>query len=80
MKPKGDLHLVEYNNPANGRRHRIWLFRRQTPQPDTSMVHSDLTTNNDGHAIVVSFKDSQDGDHCHRYPMTNVARTEQGPG
>lgn len=76
---KGDLHLVEYHNPDNGRRCRIWLFRKQSPGPDTSAVHHDLKTANEDHVIVVSFKDAQDRYHCHRYPMANVARSEQAP-
>ncbi len=79
MKPKGDLHLVEYRNPAAGRCHRIWLFRKQVPAPDTSVVRSELMTTNDGNAVVVKFKDAAGNSHCHRYPMVNVARSEAGP-
>jgi len=73
---KGDLHVVEY--ATKGRRHRIWLFRRQEPAPDPSLVHSELTTTNEDHAIVVRFVDSGGNHHCHRYPMCHVARSEAG--
>lgn len=76
---KGDLYLVEYHNPANRRRSRVWLFRKQIPVPDTLAVHHDLKTGSEDHAIVITFKDRQDKTHCHRYPMANVARTEQTP-
>lgn len=79
MKPKGDLHLVEYRNPDGGRCHRIWLFRRQSPAPDTSLVHRSLKTNHDGHAVVVSFEDMDGKAHRHIYPMVNVARSEASP-
>ena len=80
MEPtKCNLHLVKYSNPSNGRCHRIWLFRRQIPQPDTSMVHSDLKTRSSDDMIMVEFKDAQGGSHYHKYPMINIARTEQGP-
>ena len=78
-KPKGDLHLVEYRNPANDRRHRIWLFRKQSPAPNTSAVHCKLKTFSEEHTIVVSFEDKKGEGHFHRYPMVNVARSEAGP-
>ncbi len=79
MKPKGDLHLMEYRNPDNGRRHRMWLFHRQSPAPDTSAVDRNLMTAGDGHMILVSFDDKNGGHHCHRYPMANIARIKAAP-
>lgn len=79
MKPKGDLHLVEYRNPDNGRRHKVWLFHRQSPPVDTSMVHCDLKTVAEDRAIVVKFQDVNGRAHRHIYPMANIARVESAP-
>jgi len=79
MKSKGDLHLVEYRNPDNGRRHKVWLFRKQSPPPDTSAVHCGLKTLTEDGAVVVRFQDRNGEDHWHKYPMENIARVESAP-